>query len=314
VRDGDSLITMLSYAIKRLLRAVVILLGVATFVFIVIHVIPGNPIIRMLGPDATQAQMDEMARDLGLDQPVYVQLIKWLENALKGDFGRSLFTGQPVIQEVTQRLKASIELIAVGGLIGIPIGLLFGVVAGTKPNSLIDRLISAIAVLTMSLPSFMLSILLIYIFAVKLGWFPSFGRGSIQHLVLPGCAVAVWFIGIIARLTRYNMIEIMSLDYIRTARSKGLTECVVILVHAIRNTLIPVVTFIGITFGRLFGAAVGIEVVFAWPGLSRLLVDSILVRDYPVVQASLLMLGAIFVVINLLVDMSYPIFDPRIRL
>ncbi|MBI4279722.1 MAG: ABC transporter permease [Armatimonadetes bacterium] len=262
---------------------------------------------------ATQQELDAVRRSLGLDRPLYVQFARWIRRALVGDFGTSVFSGRPTFEEIFPRLVASLQLTVAGTVVGASAGLALGVISGARPYSWIDKGSTLIAVLSISVPSFWLGVILIYVFAVILGWFPSSGRGGIENFVLPGLCVATWSFGLLVRLTRSSVLEVMGDDYIRTARAKGNSERRVLFSHALKNALLPVVTVLGVQFGLVLTSAVGIEVVFAWPGLGRLIADSILARDYPTVQAAVIAVAVVFVLTNLVVDLALGYFDPRIR-
>jgi ABC-type dipeptide/oligopeptide/nickel transport system permease component len=304
---------MRRYWLTRLLRTVAVLFAVSLLAFAIIYAVPGDPVVTLTGMQATQQDLDAVRRSLGLDRPLYVQFARWIGRAVVGDFGTSLFSGRPTFEEILPRLAASLQLTIIGTAVGASAGLALGVFSGARPYSWIDNGSTFIAVLSISVPSFWLGVILIYVFSVILGWFPTSGRGGMEHFVLPGLCVATWSFGLLVRLTRSSVLEVMGEDYVRTARAKGNAEHRIIFWHALKNALLPVVTVLGIQFGLVLTSAVGIEVVFAWPGLGRLIADSILARDYPMVQAAVMSVAVVFILINLVVDLALGYFDPRIR-
>ncbi|MCS7173241.1 MAG: ABC transporter permease [Armatimonadetes bacterium] len=304
---------MWPYVLKRLLLAFPVLLGVSVVVFATLRLIPGDPAQIMAGQAATQEVVEEIRRSLGLDQPLPVQYLYFLRNILRGDLGRSLFSGAPVVEELGQRFPRTVRLamasMALAALIGIPAG----IVAATRRLSWVDTLVMVLALAGVSMPVFWLGLNLILVFSVRLGWLPAFGHETWRHLVLPSLTLGTASAAVIARMTRSSMLEVLGQDYIRTARAKGLLERAVVYRHALRNALIPVVTILGLQLGTLLSGAVLTETVFAWPGIGRLLVEAVLARDYPVVQGTVLLIATTFVVLNLLVDILYALLDPRIR-
>jgi peptide/nickel transport system permease protein len=251
--------------------------------------------------------------EFGLDQPVYIQYFNWLGNVLRGDFGYSFRTDRPVLDEILTRLPATLQLALAGMLVALVIAIPVGIISATRQYSAVDNLSMFGALLGVSMPNFWLGLLLIMFFSVHLGWLPVFGRGGIEHLILPAITLGTGMAAITTRLMRSSMLEVLRQDYIRTARAKGLSEKVVICKHALKNALIPVVTVVGLQFGFLLEGAVIVEVIFAWPGIGRLLVDSIFARDFPVIQGCILFIAVMFVFVNLLVDSSYTYLDPKIR-
>ena len=304
---------MVNYIIRRLLMLIPTLIGVSIAIFLLIHLVPGDPARLMAGLDATPADIKLIRQDLGLDKPLPVQYVNWVTNLLHGDMGRSTRTRQPAAWEIGLRIPATLELTAVSILVAIVLGLITGIVAATHRNSLLDYGSTVVALLGICTPSFWLGLMLMLIFAVKLHWFPTSGRGGWQHLVLPGVTLGVGAAAIIARVTRSSLLEVLGQDYIRTASAKGLMDSIVVWRHTLKNALIPVVTVVGLEFGYLLAGAVITESVFAYPGIGRLLVDSIGFRDFPVVQGILLILALQFVLVNLLVDVIYAFLDPRIH-
>ncbi|MEU8222135.1 nickel ABC transporter permease [Kribbella sp. NPDC048915] len=303
-----------AYVVRRLFFSLFVLWGAVTIVFVVLRLVPGDPAYIMLGPDADQAQVDALRAQLGLDQPLIQQYATYLANVVHLDFGESFRLNADSMSLVLQRVPATIQLATTALLLSLLIGLPLGVVAALRAHSWVDRTISVFSLMGQSTPSFWLGIVLILVFARGLKVLPSAGSGTWSHLVLPTITLALPFLAILVRLTRSGLLEVVHEGYVQTARAKGLGEGIVILVHALRNALIPIVTVVGLQFGALLGGTVIVETVFAWPGVGRLLIDSIGRRDYGVVQASILLVATIFVVINLLVDLLYGFLDPRVRL
>ncbi len=304
---------MTTYALRRLLGTIPVLVVATTLAFLVLHLIPGDPVNLMLGGVPTSLELREnLRKKLGLDQPMHVQYVSFITRAIRGDLGVSFRTRQPVAEAIAQQLPATLELAAGGMLIGVTFGMLMGVIAGIRPNSLTDTVTMLVAVVGISLPGYWTAMLLIYVFGLRLGWVPIVGSG-LAALILPSIVVGSFAVGDIARLVRSSIVEVRSEDYIRTARAKGLPERRVILRHALRNAMIPVVTLIGLQLGLFVGGGVITETVFARQGIGKLLVDAILEKDYPVVQAVILMITSAYVFANFGVDLLYSVLDPRIR-
>ena len=304
---------MLWYAVRRLVHLIPTLFGVSLVVFSVLRLTPGDPARLLVPTDATETDVQRVRKELGLTDPLYVQYGRFLRDSLQGDFGRSFRTKRPVAQEIKSRLPATLQLAVASVAISITLGLAAGIVSSIKQYSLLDHATMIGALLGVSLPSFWLGLMLMWAFSVKLGWFPTTGYGSVRHLVLPAITLGAGSTAIIARMMRSSLLEVMRQDYIRTAYAKGLNARRVILGHALKNGLIPTITVVGLQFGGLLAGAVVVETVFAWPGIGRLLVDSVANRDYTVVQATVLLFALIFMLVNLLVDISYAFVDPRIR-
>lgn len=304
---------MTQYIIRRLLITLLVLLGITIIIFTMVRLIPGDPAIVMSGQDATKEQIELVRARLGLDKHPVEQYFIFAGNLLQGDMGVSTRTGLPVTKEIMHRLPNTVLLATAAMLIAIVLGISAGIVAGIKQYSVFDYLSMLLALFGLSMPVFWLGLMLMLLFSIKLGWFPATGADSLKHLILPAFTLGVASTAIIARMTRSSMLEVIRLDYVRTARAKGLTERLVILRHALKNALIPVVTVIGLQMGILLGGTVLTEIVFAWPGIGRLLVEAILARDYPVVQGVVLVIAAMFIVVNLVVDIIYVYLDPRIR-
>ncbi|ATZ61734.2 MAG: ABC transporter permease [Methanosarcinales archaeon Met12] len=308
---------MLTYILRRICLMVFILLGVSIITFSLMHFVPGDPAeviaIERYGEEVTAETIEHVRRELELDQPIYIQYFRWLINVLHGDLGYSHRTDRPVLDEIMARLPATVELALAGMLVSLIIAIPVGIISATKQYSIVDNVSMFGALLGVSMPNFWLGLLLILFFSVHLGWLPVFGRGGIEHLILPAITLGTGMAAITTRLMRSSMLEVLRQDYIRTARAKGLSEKVVINKHALKNALIPVVTVVGLQFGFLLEGAVIVEVIFAWPGVGRLLVDSIFARDFPVIQGCILFIAVMFVLVNLLVDISYAYLDPKIR-
>jgi peptide/nickel transport system permease protein len=312
---------MSAYLVRRVLAVIPVMFIVVTVVFLLIHLIPGDPVSVILGPDATPAQMDATRTQLGLDRPLHEQLLAFYARVLQGDLGRSYFLNRPVTQALWERAEPTALLTLSALLVAIFIGVPAGLIAGASPGSVWDRVLMFGALLGVCVPGFWLSLNFIYLFAVKLGWLPAGGYASVftdpwaalRFMVLPAVSLGFNQSALIARIARSCMLEVLQQDYIRTARAKGLSQGVVVVGHAFRNAMVPVVTVIGITTAILIGGAVVTEIVFNIPGLGRLIISAILRRDYPVVQGVVLVTAAAYVVVNLVVDVLYVFIDPRIR-
>jgi peptide/nickel transport system permease protein len=304
---------MAPYLLRRLVLSVFVLWGAVTIVFIAIRLAPGDPAQMMLGTTATAEDLAALRARLDLDQPLPVQYGRYLLRVVRLDFGQSLRLDQAATAAVIERVPQTARLAALAMVIALLLSFPLGMAAAVRPGSAIDRLISLGSLLGQSVPTFWLGIMLILVFARGLRLLPSGGAETWQHLVLPATALALPLVGILTRLIRSGLLDVMNEDYIRTARAKGLAARVVLTRHALVNMLIPVVTVVGLQLGQLLGGAVIVESVFAWPGVGRLLLDAISNRDYPLVQAAILFITGGFIAINLLVDLSYGYLDPRIR-
>jgi len=304
----------MNFFIKKLLIVIPTLYIAWTVVFVTLNIIPGDPVNLMLGGRPASDEVRENVRkNLGLDKPVFERYTSFLINATKGDLGKSYLTRQPVTTMIKENMMPTIEL-SIGGLIfGVFFGVFFGIFAGTKPNSMRDTFSMIIALCGISLPSFWIGMMLIYIFGTTLGWVPIVGEGLVS-LILPSITVGLFFAGGMARLTRSSLVDVLNQDYIRTARSKGISKYRIVLRHSLRNAMIPPVTLLGIQFGLLITGAVITEEVFARPGLGQLLLQAILAKDIPLVQALVVYMTAVYIFLNLIVDFTYGIIDPRIRL
>jgi peptide/nickel transport system permease protein len=302
------------YVVKRLILTIPTLLGVVIGAFLIIHFVPGDPVeVMLFGANPTPEQVADLRHQLGLDQPLYRQFTRYLWNLARGDLGQSLQTHRRVVEEIRDRFTPTLVLTFAGMGIAVVFGFTMGLVAALRPNSWIDNLSMGASNLAVAMPAFWLGILLILLFALKLGWFPATGQGGGVRLVLPALSIGIGYSAIIARLVRSNVIQVLEKEYILTARSKGLMERVVLFRHALKNALIPVITMIGLQFGNMMGASVVIEILFARVGLGRLLVTGILQRDYPVIQGTILVFGVIYIVSNLVIDVLYALVDPRIH-
>jgi peptide/nickel transport system permease protein len=302
------------YILRRLGLSVLVLWGAITVVFVAIRLAPGDPAQLMLGPSATAQEVAALRGRLGLDQPAPVQYVHYLLQVARLDLGESLRLNEPSLSAILERVPQTARLSALAVLVAILLSFPMGIASAVRPGTLVDGLISILSLLGQSVPNFWLGIMLILVFARGLQLLPSGGANTWQHLILPAMTLALPLVGILTRLIRSGLLDVLTEDYIRTARAKGLTPREVMVRHALLNMLIPVVTVVGLQLGTLLGGAVIVESVFAWPGVGRLLVDAIGNRDYPLVQASILVITASFVVINLVVDISYGYLDPRIRL
>ena len=303
---------MLQYVTRKIFHTALVAFGVVTLVFAALR-LSGDPASTMLPGDASVDELAALRHELGLDQPLHIQYVKFLAGAVTGNFGLSLRHQQPAMELVMERLPATLELAFAALLLSVAVALPLGIVAAIYRGRLADMLAMGFAVVGQATPYFWMGIMLIMIFAVELQWVPTSGRGGFERLVLPAITLGTHFMAVLARLTRTSMLEVLGQNYVTTARAKGLSEWVVILTHALKNAAVPVVTLIGLQFGTLLGGAVVTETIFAWPGVGRLAVQSIFVRDYPVVQAGVFVLALSFVAINLLVDLLYGYLDPRIR-
>ncbi|MEQ9354578.1 ABC transporter permease [Coleofasciculus chthonoplastes] len=334
---------MTHYIIKRLLNLLPVLLGITLLVFLFLHLIPGDPATVLLGERATPEQVEALREQLGLNQPLPLQYLTFLNNLLHLDFGTSIISGIPIIDEIKTRFPATFELSLAAMIVAVILGIPAGVLAAVYKNRPADNLTMIGSLLGVSMPVYWLGLLLIYLFAITLNWFPPSGRISIEagltfqpitgfyildailkldinilqdvlsHLILPALTLGTIPLAILARITRSSLLEVLSQDYIRTARAKGIPEHWVILRHGLKNALLPVVTIIGLQFGTLLGGAILTETIFSWPGIGSWIYEGILARDYPVVQGGVVVVSIIFVLVNLIVDISYALVDPRIK-
>lgn len=312
---------MSAYIIRRLFLLIPVLMIVGVIVFTLIHLTPGDPASVMLGRDATIEQKVALREQLGLNEPFHIQLVEWFGNALRLDFGESLFIGKPVTEALLDRFQPTTLLALYSLTLSVMIAIPAGVLAATRPNSPLDRLLMIMSISGVAIPSFFFGILLILLFAVVLGWLPAggyvdFSESPVQHLkymILPTLALGFSSAGLMARLVRSTMLDVLNQDFVRTAYAKGLPQRHVVMLHALRNALIPVMTIVGISFAHMLGGAIVIETVFNLPGMGRLLVQSVTRRDFPVVQGAVMTVAAIQVLIMLLLDVLYVYVDPRVR-
>ena len=313
---------MTRYLIQRLALTLPVLLGVSVIVFLVLRLVPGDPASVLLGSEATPERVEQLRRDLGLDQPLVVQYGIWLAHLARGDLGRSFTMHAPVLEQILDRFRNTLLLTLTGLAFATVVGGAAGVVAAAHHNSWLDRGLTVVTLFGVSMPVFWVGLMFVLLFAVAAGWFPSSGMSStgrtdlpdlLSHLALPALTVGIATTGTIARFTRSSMLEALTQDYVRTARAKGLSERDVHARHVLRNALVPILTVVGIQLGYLLGGAVLTETVFSWPGLGRLMLDAILGRDFPLVQGAVLLIALVFVLVNLLVDVLYAYVDPRIR-
>lgn len=305
---------MLRYIGLRAANSVLVMLGVSLIVFMMIQMLPGDAVGVMLSEFGASAEQQEQLREeLGLNDPLPVQYGRYLFNALQGDLGNSLFTARPVLDQILTLFPATLELALAATLISVVLGVTFGMLAAARPNSWLDVGTMLLALVWVSMPGFWLALLFLFAFSLRLGWFPAAGTGGIQYLVLPALALGMRSAGVLARLVRSSMLEVMRSDYITTARAKGLADRVVQWRHGLRNALIPVVTVIGLQFGSLLGGAVIVEIIFARQGIGDLILRAIFSHDLPLVMGGVLFVAFAFVVMNFLVDIAYAALDPRVR-
>ncbi len=304
-----------AYIVRRLLLLIPTVLGMTLVIFMAVHLIPGDPVAYILSdmPYASPELIAQLRAQLGLDKPLYEQYLSWFMKMLEGDWGLSFRTWRPVIVEVAERYPNTIQLAVAAMIIAVMIGIPAGIIAAARHNSKVDYLCMTGSLFGVSMPSFWLGIMFILIFSVRLRMLPTSGTGSLLSLIMPALTLGLIQAGSIARITRSGMLEVLRQDYIRTARAKGLTERIVVYRHALKNTLIPLLTMTGMQFGFLLGGTVIVETVFAWPGIGRLAIMAIQSRDLPMLQGCMLVLTTMFVSINLLVDVVYAFIDPRIK-
>ena len=304
---------MLNYFLKRLLGVIPTMLIVAVLVFLFVHLLPGDPARLAAGPEADSATVELVRKDLGLDRPMPEQFVRYFSNALRGDFGTSLRTKRPVSEEIGDRFLPTLYLTIASMVWAVVFGMTIGICSAVWRNQWPDRLGMTLAVSGISFPAFALGMLLMEVFSVQLGWLPSIGADSWRHYILPSLTLGAAVAAVMARFTRASFIEVLQEDFVRTARAKGVRETVVVVKHTLRNAMIPVVTMMGLQFGFLLGGSILVEKVFNWPGLGRLLVDAVEMRDYPVIQAEVLLFSLEFILINLVVDILYTVINPTIR-
>lgn len=305
---------MAAYIVRRLLVLFLVLYGVVTLVFFLIHLIPGDPVDMMLGDNAVSADKQALRHDLGLDMPLSAQYIHYIAGVAKGDLGTSILSKKPVLSEILDRFPASAELMAGAMVIALFIALPLGILAAMRPYGFLDGAAMLVSFLGVSMPSFWLGLLLVLLFAVKLDWLPVNERGGLDHLILPSLTLGMAMAAMLSRMIRSSLLEVLGEDYIRTARAKGLYERSVILKHALRNALLPIITILGLQVGGLLSGAIITESIFDWPGLGTLLLQGIYTRNYTLVQGCILFIATIYVLVNLATDIAYAWADPRVRL
>ncbi len=312
---------MIAYFLRRIAATIPVILVVAFFVFSLLYIAPGDPAAVIAGDQATPADVERIRESLGLDRPFLVRFADWLFSVAQGDLGNSIFTNLPVSHMIAQRIEPTVSLMALTLILSLSFAIPMGVIAAWKHGTIIDRTVMFLAVFGFSTPVFVIGYLLAYVFALKLDWLPVQGFTSIsqglgpflRNLILPAVALGLVYMALIARITRATMLDVLSQDYVRTAKAKGVGQRGILFLHALKNAAVPIVTIVGIGFAVLIGGAVVTESVFAIPGLGRLTVDAILRRDYPVIQGVVLLFSFTYVVVNLIVDLLYTLFDPRIR-
>jgi peptide/nickel transport system permease protein len=305
---------MLTYVRRRLLLSVPVVLGVSAVVFSIVHLLPGDPVMAILsGANATPEQVAELRAQLRLEDPLIVQYARFLRRAAVGDFGRSIFSRRPVIEEIADQLPATLELAGTAIAVAAGVGLALGVLAAVRHNTWVDRGAMIVALGGVSMPSFWLGLLLILVFSLQLGWLPATGQGGLSRLILPAATIGLNYSAVIARLVRSSLLEVLGNNYVVTARAKGVSEGPVVLKHALGNALIPVATIIGVQLGNLLAGTIVVETVFSRQGMGRLAVTAVLDKDYPLIQGVVLVSALGYVLVNLVVDLSYSVLDPRIR-
>ena len=305
---------MLNFIFSRLSSALVVIIGVSVLVFLLIHIVPGDPVEVMLGETSQPADREALRHALGLDQPVMTQMLSYFNNLLHFDLGTSLHSKRPIFDVLLERIPATLELALAGLFVAIIIAFPLGMMAAIRKDSAWDGGAMAFSMLGVSIPNFWMGPILILVFSLWLGWLPVSGRDGLASLVLPALTLGTAMSAILSRMIRASLLEVLGEDFIRTARAKGLSENVVVVRHAMRNALLPVITLLGLQLGTLLGGAVITEIVFSWPGVGQLTIDAINQRDYPVVQACILLISVAYVLINTLTDVVYAFLDPRIRL
>lgn len=304
---------VLRFFVRRLMQTVPVLAGVATLVFLLVHLIPGDPAQVMLGDAAPPEDVAALRHRLGLDRPIGAQYVAFVGGVLSADLGVSMRTNQPVTRAIAERLPATVELAAAAMVVALAIGIPLGVLAAARRRTALDHGATLLALVGISVPNFWLGPILAWVFSIGLGWFPVSGRGTLAHLVLPALTLGAPLAAVLARITRASVIEELREVYVRAARARGLSVARTVVRHAFRNSLIPIVTVVGLQVGSVLTGAVITETIFAWPGVGRLLVQSITFRDYPLVQGCILLIAVTYVAVNLVVDLLYGALDPRIR-
>ncbi|ACB86307.1 nickel ABC transporter permease [Natranaerobius thermophilus] len=301
------------YIIKRLLQAIPVLFIVTIITFSLVHIMPGDPALIMAGEDADPETVERMREAMGLHRPIHEQYLDWLSGVLQGDLGTSLRDHRPVLPSILQRLPATLHLVLASFVVSFSIGIPIGILSAVKQNTVIDSIARVFALLGISLPNFWLGLMLMFIFSHRLQLLPASGSGTIWHLIMPAIALGTASAGLITRLTRSSMLEVIRQDYVRTARSKGLGEKAIIYKHALKNAMLPVVTIVGLQLAARLGGSVIVETVFAYPGMGRFAFERMMARDMPMIMGILFVFAVIFIVINLITDICYGFLDPRIR-
>jgi peptide/nickel transport system permease protein len=305
---------MVAYIYRRLLLLFLVLFGVVTIVFFLIHLIPGDPVDIMLGDRAVSGDKQALRHNMGLDQPIHAQYFKYLARVIQGDLGLSIHSKRPVLREILERFPATAELMLGAMTFALLIAVPLGIISAIKPHGLLDGGAMMVSFIGVAMPNFWLGPLLIILFAIQLDWLPINERGGLAHLILPSLTLGASMAAMLSRMIRASLLEVLDEDYIRTARSRGLPARKIVLKHAMRNALIPVITIIGLQVGVLLSGAIITEAIFDWPGLGTLLLEGIYTRDYPLVQGCILFIAAIYVLVNLATDITYGWADPRVRL
>jgi peptide/nickel transport system permease protein len=304
---------MLGYIVNRLLQSIGVLVGVSILVFSLIQLIPGGPAMMILGEDASAEQIAIINHNLGIDRPLHVQYLDWLVKVCEGDFGRSFQDNREILPDLLNRMPATLELLVAAMFVAMVVGIPIGIASAVKRNSVLDNVGRVFALLGVSMPGFWIGLLLILVFAKYLRWFPSAGRESWSSVIMPALALGFSMAGILMRMVRSSVLEVLREDYLKTARAKGLSERVVILKHAMRNAILPVITTIALQVGNLLGGTVVIETVFAWPGIGRFCYMRMLQRDIPTIMGNLMLFALLVCILNIITDLLYAVFDPRIR-
>lgn len=312
---------MLKYFLKRIIQVIPVLFLSSIIIFSLIRLIPGNPALLLAGPDALPEQIEVITKELGLDKPIISQYFIWISNILKGDFGKSIINGYPVFKLISLKFIATLELAVSGLIVSLLIAFPLGILSAIKRNGIIEKFTTIFVALGQAIPTFWLGILLVLVFSIKLRWLPPSGRIeftenpelALKLIILPAFTLGVYTASVLTRFLKTSILEILTLDYVLTARAKGLSEWIVIFRHVIKNALIPFVTVLGLQFGAFLGGSVVTESIFDWPGLGRLMLQSIHTRDYPVLQGTILVVVFGFVIVNLIIDLLYSFLDPKIR-
>lgn len=304
---------MLAYSIRRIFQLIPVLFVISLLVFLMMHIIPGDPVKNMLGLEASKEAIEAERERLGLNDPLPTQYFRFISGAMKGDLGRSIFTKKTITQEILQRYPYTVKLAIGGTLFATVVGVLIGIACAVRRGTVTDSSLVVVSLVAVSTPSFFLALMMMLIFALKLHWLPSIGLRTPMHYILPIATLGMQSVGLIARTTRSAMLDVLNQDYIRTSRSRGIPEKVIVYCHALKNAMIPVITVVGLRFGGLLAGSTLVETVFSIPGIGRYLVDGVLKRDFPVVQGTVLVLAFSFVVVNMIVDLLYAVVDPRIK-